>query len=79
MEAPNTAHRKPDPPGNFVSLALLKFAIKETQFMLHGFMYNGHERFLCNVQVREYCASQRVQQDLQEGLDRCNDRHLLGD
>ena len=28
-------------PGNFVALALLKFAMKETQFMVHGIMYRN--------------------------------------
>ena len=56
----------------------------------HGrFLYNvqvrhdfctmcGYVMILYNVQVRHDCASQRVQQDLQEGLDQRNDRLLLG-
>jgi hypothetical protein len=47
-------------------------------YVLLGIVCNEYERFLCDVQVHNDRAPQRVQQDLQDGVDRCYDSRLLG-
>ena len=83
MVAPNTEHlsqRKPVSVRKFrdtrpAEICDITNAVYVTWYHVQ---YNGHERLLYNVQVRHDCASQRVQQDLQEVLDWRNDRLLLG-